>query len=60
VTYDLANPIFMTWLIDRYLFVKSWWYSFSNTKNVTTRTAFNVIPFENSVVVIGLGLKSEN
>ncbi|MFT5754075.1 MAG: 2',3'-cyclic-nucleotide 2'-phosphodiesterase (5'-nucleotidase family) [Flavobacterium sp.] len=61
VTYDLANPIFMkreNKLIDICLLNHGGIRSLIPKGNVTTRTAFNVMPFENSVVVIGLsGLK---
>jgi 2',3'-cyclic-nucleotide 2'-phosphodiesterase (5'-nucleotidase family) len=61
VTYNLANRIFMkreSKFIDICLLNHGGIRSLILKGNVTTRTAFNVMPFENSVVVVGLsGLK---
>jgi 2',3'-cyclic-nucleotide 2'-phosphodiesterase (5'-nucleotidase family) len=61
VTYNLANRIFMkreSKFIDICLLNHGGIRSLIPKGNVTTRTAFNVMPFENSVVVVGLsGLK---
>jgi len=60
-TYELANPIFEKReqkSIDICLLNHGGIRSIIPQGNVTTRTAFNVMPFENSVIIIGLsGLK---
>ncbi|WP_338378467.1 5'-nucleotidase [uncultured Flavobacterium sp.] len=61
VTYELANPIFEKReqkAIDICLLNHGGIRSIIPKGNVTTRTAYNVMPFENSVIIIGLsGLK---
>ena len=61
MTYDLANPIFENRehkSIDICLLNHGGIRSIIPKGNVTTRTAYNVMPFENTVIVIGLsGLK---
>lgn len=62
VTYALANPIFEKKRehksIDVCLLNNGGIRSIIPKGNVTSRTAYNVMPFENSVIVIGLsGLK---
>ena len=60
-TIELANPIFMkreNKSLDMCLLNHGGIRSIIPKGNVTTRTAFNVMPFENSVIVVGLsGLK---
>ncbi len=61
VTYNLANPIFEKRehkSIDICLLNHGGIRSTIPKGNVTTRTAYNVMPFENSVIIVGLsGLK---
>jgi 2',3'-cyclic-nucleotide 2'-phosphodiesterase (5'-nucleotidase family) len=57
VTYKLANPIFLKRTqksIDICLLNHGGIRSIIPKGNVTTRTAFNVMPFENSVIVVEL------
>lgn len=61
VTYNLANPIFLkreNKSIDICLLNHGGIRSTLPKGNVTTRSAFNIMPFENSVIVVGLsGIK---
>ena len=57
VTYKLANPIFLKRTqksIDICLLNHGGIRSIIPKGNVTTRTAFNVMPFENSVIIVEL------
>ena len=59
ITFEKSNKVFKcARKITRYLHAKSWWNrSIVPKGNVTARTAYEVMPFENSAIVIGL--KSE-
>jgi len=63
VIYDQANPVFKSrtgHTIDMVLLNHGGIRSIISKGNITTRTAFKIMPFENSIVVVALKGKSIN